>query len=169
MEPIESFRCRREVSSSPSVSQSGTYVPFPCFTLMLRSFRHDDVVESFTNQVLRVFSRTAFNSCVPRKLNEHIAGAFRVRTSDTLVLPETLVDDQVVPNNPELLLCQVVRRPYYPDGLVRSEKVLRGHIPTRHRALTEPSPATWNPEASSRVMILHLPRMRLVVDLLPEG
>src|SRR6202008_1746073 len=150
------------------VSKRRSYVALPCLTLVLSSLGHDDVVQGFPNQVLGVLGRPALHSCPPGKLNEHFTRTLGLATLYPLVLAQPLPDNEVVPDHPELFLSQVVRRPYYPNHLVRPHNMPRRGISCSHSRLTKAAAAAWNPEACRAFVVQPLHIVRRIPYLLPE-
>src|SRR5690349_6030761 len=98
------------------------------------------MVKCLTNQVLRVIGGPYFKACPPGHLNIHVPLLLVVRLLNSLVEAQLALNDQIVPDNPELLLPKVVRRPHDPKDLSRP-KHSRLEVLTSHRTLAEASTA----------------------------
>src|SRR5262245_38960313 len=97
-----------------------------------------------------------FDLRTPRELDVHFPGSQVESSLDPLIATELHLDDQVVPDDPELFLPQVICRTYDPEASVRY-KELRLYITSCHRRLAVSTTAACDAKPSLASMVLDLP------------
>src|SRR5688572_16291743 len=133
------------------ICKCSTYIALKGILLVLGRLRHDDVMETLTNQILRVISRAYLQSRPPRKLNVHRPGLLIVSPLNSPVHPQAKLDNHVIPYDPKLLLPQVIGRADKPNSSIRIQQ-LRLSVSPRHLTLAEPPSTTRDTEAGLRIV-----------------